>query len=94
MSETARSPQPARQQPPAGSVQLQLIITIRNSRSAQLLRIVPQFWQINLHLISFTFVEPQMSHTSGFTLGPQDLKSNYVATRFPLIAPSCALQTS
>src|SRR5438552_10530608 len=40
------------------------IESVTAARSAQLRKIVPQFWQINLHLISFTFVEPQTSHTS------------------------------
>src|SRR2546423_12031531 len=38
--------------------------SVNASRSAQLFRIVPQFWQINLHLISLTLVEPQTSQTS------------------------------
>ena len=47
------------------------------SRSAQLFRIVPQFWQINLHLISLMFVEPQTSQTSTF-ISPPDNKKGFV----------------
>ena len=47
------------------------------SRSAQLFRIVPQFRQINLHLISLMFVDPQTSQTSTF-IPPPDNKKSFV----------------